>query len=228
MPRSRNPVWLDRACLQCNQPIRILESQTRGTRGRFCCRQCARCYQFLRQPNISPMSKERYAAKFSNRREKTGRSHHNWREPIKFACVFCQRSFTKKPWQTRGSGRTNAYCSVKCRSEHRKTLNGPNAPDYVGGPLTYRGRKWPTIRLQVVEDQAGNCERCKRHVGRSLPVHHIRPFREFTSTEEANRRDNLVGMCQSCHMKTEPRPRKSVERVLTDADSGLIIVYEVS
>jgi predicted HNH restriction endonuclease len=36
-------------------------------------------------------------------------------------------------------------------------------------------------------------------------VHHIRPFREFRDSAEANQRENLIGLCQSCHMKTEPR-----------------------
>ncbi len=36
-----------------------------------------------------------------------------------------------------------------------------------------------------------------------MPVHHKRPFRLFWFASEANRRSNLVGLCQSCHMKIE-------------------------
>jgi predicted HNH restriction endonuclease len=42
-----------------------------------------------------------------------------------------------------------------------------------------------------------------------LPVHHIKPFREFDHPEEANKPENLIGLCQSCHMKREPRVRKA-------------------
>jgi 5-methylcytosine-specific restriction endonuclease McrA len=209
LPRMpRNPIWLDRLCLQCGAGVRILKSQTKGGRGRFCSKVCARRHQFIHKSNISPMSKQRYADNVATMYKMgRGQDHPGWQEPIRFTCIFCQVDFLKKPWQTRGGGKKNLYCSIRCRSEHRKTLCGPNAPDWVGGKLTYHGRDWPEIRARVVAEQAGTCARCEQHVGSSLPVHHIIPFRCFESWDDANRRDNLVGMCQSCHMKTEPRGR---------------------
>lgn len=143
--------------------------------------------------------------------DKFGEDHPGWKPSLKFTCKNCGNEFERKPWQTRGKGRTTEYCSAACRSEYRaKFLSSENAPDYVGGPQTYRGKSWLTARRKVVEKQAGCCDSCGKHVGKSLPVHHIRPFREFKTAEEANTLSNLVGLCQSCHMKLEPRPKKKV------------------
>ena len=115
----------------------------------------------------------------------------------------------------------NLYCSKSCRSEHRRVaLSGPNAPVWVGGPKTYRGRDWQRTRMRVVIEQCGHCAHCSTFVGRSLPVNHIRPFREFQAPEEANRRENLIGLCQPCHMRAEPRPvRRTVTESLSSAAS---------
>lgn len=63
--------------------------------------------------------------------------------------------------------------------------------------------------LAAVEKPCGPSDYV-RHVGKSLPVHHVKPFREFRTVEQANARSNLVGLCQSCHMRREhpPSPRR--------------------
>lgn len=140
-----------------------------------------------------------------------GENHPGWTQRIKCQCKFCHTEFERVPWEMRKKDSTNDFCSAKCRSEYRKQfLSGKNAPDYVGGAQTYRGRSWLKARKMIVDRQNGECAHCKKHVGKSLPVHHIRPFREFKTAEEANTLSNLVGLCQSCHMKLEPRPKKKV------------------
>lgn len=190
-------------CMQCADPIRSVRSRVASGRGRFCSRQCQGRYYYPSRltPNTKP-NRTSYKPGCN-----LGTSHPRWVEPIRFECINCHQPFERKPWLARQRGARNLYCSKACRGEHRRaTLSGPNAPDWVGGPQTYRGRGWLTIRARVVAEQGGVCAHCGKYVGKSLPVNHIRPFREFRSPAEANQRENLVGLCQSCHMRAEPRP----------------------
>lgn len=134
-----------------------------------------------------------------------GSANPNWKEGIDLVCEHCGSGFKQKPWLARQNG-VARFCGREC-FEESGCFDGEKSPHYVGGITTYRGKGWLTIRVAVVEDQGGNCDMCGVHVGQSLPVHHKRPFREFETAEEANVRDNLVGLCQSCHMKSEPRRR---------------------
>lgn len=134
-----------------------------------------------------------------------GANNPKWIEPIERTCRNCGAKFYKKPHQLRGD-RKGYYCTPKCRSEYRREhMSGENSIFWVGGKKTYRGRNWQNLRLIVIDEQDGNCADCGTHKGKSLPVHHIIPFREFDSPDEANKRDNLIGLCQSCHMKREYR-----------------------
>lgn len=218
MKKPKRPVWLTRTCEQCGAQWEMLASQTKHGKGRFCSRSCmgkARAPQVLK-PNLKPNRTSFKAG------EHMGESHPRWQPTIRFVCLNCQREFFKKPWQTRNTGAANLYCSRPCRSEHRRiALSGPNAPDWVGGPKTYRGRNWQRIRMRVVIEQCGHCAHCSRFVGKSLPVNHIKPFREFMTPEEANRRENLIGLCQPCHMRAEPRPaHRTVKASLALSDSS--------
>lgn len=128
---------------------------------------------------------------------------------LKFLCKNCDREFERLPWMTRRPGFAGIYCSGKCRNSFRQRMeSGERSPFWVGGVLTYRGRQWNKIRLVIVKRQRGRCARCKRFVGKSLPVHHVKPYREHQTPEQANHLSNLIGMCQSCHMKTEPRRKR--------------------
>lgn len=134
-----------------------------------------------------------------------GAANPRWVEPVTLTCVYCKVVFTAKPHRVGGSDGRGKFCSSRCRDEYRRGLVGPANPLWVGGPMTYRGRNWPTIRLQVVKEQGGRCAHCGKFIGTSLPVNHTVPFREFDTADEANVRSNLVGLCQPCHMKAEPR-----------------------
>lgn len=133
-----------------------------------------------------------------------GQDNPRWVAPLQFTCRHCGAAFERKPWQVRGSSPT--YCSTTCRNDYRRQHEaGERSPFYVGGQKTYRGRGWQAIRAAVVAEQGGRCARCRKFVGKSLPVNHVIPFRYFDTAEAANARTNLVGLCQSCHMKAEPR-----------------------
>jgi 5-methylcytosine-specific restriction endonuclease McrA len=48
-----------------------------------------------------------------------------------------------------------------------------------------------------------HCGKTQKQNGRSLDVHHIRPFRLFDNYTDANELDNLISLCMSCHGKAE-------------------------
>lgn len=145
--------------------------------------------------------------------ERSGPSSPTWVAPLIFTCQYCGNGFTKKPWQVRRAKyKRSVFCSRRCFLQSG-IFQGERSTSWVGGPNGYRGRNWRTARTRAVERDRGRCLRCRKYIGPSIPVHHRRPFREFASAEEANRLGNLVCLCQSCHMKLEPRGRTTVAAV---------------
>ena len=123
-----------------------------------------------------------------------------------YECEYCGKEFEIKPWLERQnkSKSGNRFCSKECHSNYMSEyMSGENSPLWVGGVTTYRGKGWEKARLKAVKRDKGVCADCCKYIGESIPVHHIVPFRKFDSAKEANHIDNLVCLCQSCHMKRE-------------------------
>lgn len=123
-----------------------------------------------------------------------------------YPCAQCGETFAVKPWIERQNVTKSGlrFCSKPCHNLYMtQRQSGAQSPLWVGGPTTYRGKGWLVQRARAVARDQGICQDCQRLVGKSIPVHHIKPFREFTSVEEANHLDNLLSLCQSCHMKRE-------------------------
>ncbi len=78
---------------------------------------------------------------------------------------------------------------------------------WTNDPNDY-GPDWPRIRLAVRTRDGFRCQVCGApENGREHDVHHKIPFRTFTSWAEANRMDNLVTLCPTCHHKAEQNVR---------------------
>jgi DEAD/DEAH box helicase domain-containing protein len=78
---------------------------------------------------------------------------------------------------------------------------------WTNDPNDY-GPDWPRIRLAVRTRDGFRCRICGTpENGREHDVHHKAPFRTFTSVAEANRLDNLVTLCPTCHRKAEQNVR---------------------
>jgi DEAD/DEAH box helicase domain-containing protein len=75
------------------------------------------------------------------------------------------------------------------------------------GPNDY-GSDWDKIRQRVINRDGNRCQVCgsKGHA-QPLHVHHIQPFRSFTSRETANQLQNLVTLCPTCHRLAETNVR---------------------
>jgi hypothetical protein len=95
-----------------------------------------------------------------------------------------------------------AFCSLACCNAYRV---GENNPAWRGGYVGYYGPSWRPARRAARERDSHQCRRCGRKLGRRPDVHHIQPFNTFASHEEANRVENLVSLCHSCHMYVEWR-----------------------
>ena len=86
-----------------------------------------------------------------------------------------------------------------------ETLRAAGA--WTNDPNDY-GPDWPRIRLAVRTRDEFLCRVCGApENGREHDVHHKIPFRAFSSIAEANRMDNLITLCPSCHRKTEQNVR---------------------
>ncbi len=72
-----------------------------------------------------------------------------------------------------------------------------------GHPNDY-GPTWTQIRNQIRKRDHFCCQLCgKAEQGRAFAVHHIIPFRTFTSVEQAHQPENLVTLCPTCHQRAE-------------------------
>ena len=122
------------------------------------------------------------------------------------ACAYCGATFERIPWYDKQSAGDHygKFCNSVCRNAHiSESRSGEKSHLYVGGIKTYRGRGWIAARKLAVIRDGGACVKCGKHIGESIPVHHIKPFRLFDSPEKANLLENLACVCQSCHMKEE-------------------------
>lgn len=114
-----------------------------------------------------------------------------------FACPQCHCLF-KRPVRFKDQDQRK-FCSRECARTFRSgTKNGM----FRGGAVKYRGSEWTAIAKAVRLRDNYRCRRCGTHdeeKGKSWPVDHVWPFREFASREAANQLENLVLLCFSCH-----------------------------
>jgi DEAD/DEAH box helicase domain-containing protein len=70
------------------------------------------------------------------------------------------------------------------------------------------GPNWSKIRERVRARDGYKCQVCGTpEAGRQHDVHHKVPFRAFMVREEANRLENLITLCPSCHKQAEANVR---------------------
>lgn len=78
---------------------------------------------------------------------------------------------------------------------------------WLNDPIDY-GRDWQRLRLHARQRDEFTCQLCgRKEIGEEHHVHHKIPFRTFSNPHEANRLDNLVTLCSSCHRKAEEAVR---------------------
>jgi len=66
------------------------------------------------------------------------------------------------------------------------------------------GPDWREITLAVRRRDGLACSSCgKPETGKAFDVHHKIPFKAFHNRNEANKMDNLITLCPSCHRAAE-------------------------
>jgi hypothetical protein len=146
------------------------------------------------------------------------------------ACKFCGKMYRIKPSAAPKRMTCSRSCLMKLRAaEGRHPQQGlarrpetrvrvseglaryyngdpTKHPNYQGGPGAPRGPRWNRQRQLARQRDDNTCQACgktKAVAGKNMAVHHITPFRRFASADEANRLDNLICLCQPCHMRIE-------------------------
>lgn len=92
-------------------------------------------------------------------------------------------------------------------------------PLWEGGTYNYYGPNWMK-RKREIRARDGECMLCgvsqEEHIeemGERLSVHHIVRFEEFEDYKVANRRENLIALCRSCHSQIDEHDSQTREKL---------------
>lgn len=129
-------------------------------------------------------------------------------------CPKCDKEFTyHRSWP-------RIYCSRECSNSVNAVANlgdycatGSEHPFWEGGSVGYRGPNWIQQKNRVRKRDGYKCQHCgltEKKLGHKMHVHHITPFRTYGYIPDvndhykiANKMNNLVSLCPSCHKKAE-------------------------
>lgn len=129
---------------------------------------------------------------------------HNKKTKIVARCVECNKVIERHESQFVAYG--NHFCNPKCNGEWKaKNIVGDKVYNWKGGYDPYYGPNWKVQRKKCRERDNNTCQIChktKVELGRNLDVDHKIPFEAFNlNWQEANRLENLISLCASCHTK---------------------------
>jgi len=124
-----------------------------------------------------------------------------------YDCVECGKTVKRWPSQIIGA----VLCSEECFSKyHTNNLTGEDNPNWKDGHRPTYGENWGEVRKEAIQRDGEKCKICgvgrEEYINfnnRDLSVHHIKPLRSFDNVKKANKLNNLVTVCSSCHMKIE-------------------------
>ena len=165
----------DVACSWCG--CRVTRKASRADGNVYCSKDCERQWRAMHDPR--------------------GESHPQWKPRVVRPCGHCGAAVGRLPSQLKGVSFCSKACEASWRSEH---LSGQASPTWRGGYDPYYGPNWRRQRRQILKGEP-KCRRCG--TPDDLHVHHIRPFRECVDYRKANRIDNLMVLCRTCHTTVE-------------------------
>lgn len=144
-----------------------------------------------------------------NYRKKEGRkyfcSYECRKTSQKIKCDWCGREFLRKPSEIK----EHNFCSRECMGNWQsENMIGENSNSWLGGWEKYYGANWNEQKNKARERDNYTCQKCGIiENGKAHDVHHKIAFREFgiINYKEANRLENLITLCSSCHSSIEPK-----------------------
>ena len=156
------------------------------------CHQCGKV--FARCP--SQVTKEKSFCCMKCKQDFWRGSNHSSYNSIECTCQTCNKTFIRTKYKVDKFG--GKYCSQHCSS----------LAQVIPGTSEYRGPNWDEQRRKARKRDNYTCQGCgidQHYYGKCLDVHHIIPFRNFGVEKylEANRLENLVSLCKTCHMRIE-------------------------
>lgn len=213
-------------CEWCGKPFEIRDSKRSYGGGKYCSVECK--YNGLRNPvvdriceycgnvfQIREYDAKRSAARFCSRECST----FGQRNRIVFNCIVCGEIFDRTPSVV--AVVTPRFCSNECAGAWRSTaFLGENNQNWKGGlsRTRYYGPNWHEQQKLARTRDRHTCQSCgvtEEELGRTLDVHHLKPFRSFNYVPSendnfllANDLDNLISLCQRCHGLLEDRSKK--------------------
>jgi hypothetical protein len=125
-------------------------------------------------------------------------------EIIEYDCKYCGEHNT----QLKSDSGKGVFCNMECRDAYQR---GEKHPAYISGTDYHYGPNWEEQREKCLSRDNYRCQWCgvsNEDAPIALNAHHIIPFRKFDDREKANRVDNLVALCLSCHGRWEGIPVK--------------------
>lgn len=156
-----------------------------------------------------------YGAWLSGR--ETGEDHPLY-DRVEVECAWCDSPKLVQPHRAERNRRH--FCDPGCwGSWSQANRVGEDAPAWDGGApgSRYYGPSWETQREKAIQRDNRECALCnlsradhRKRYGSDLHVHHKTPFYEYgvENHEEANRLENLIALCNSCHPQMETVSRK--------------------
>lgn len=195
--------YCSRACYAAGKTLAVVRS-------------CGRCGKPFMPPRTRPDIRFCSMACRSNATAKT--------------CKFCGGPYRIKSSAASKRLTCSRSCAARLRGvEKRSPHQGKSRPDWVrekvgagvaayfsgrperhwnyrGGPGQARKGNWTRQRSLARTRDGNTCRVCRKEgsgLRPNLPVHHITPYRTFTDPIQANHLENLITLCQSCHMKVE-------------------------
>jgi len=138
-----------------------------------------------------------------------GSAGHSVEEMLEERCASCRRAVRVPGWYAKVV--ELHFCDEQCRKEWVEQQ--PDFQPKLGQHSRRRGANWEIQAKLARERDAFACQVCgltEEELGRQLDVHHKIPYRSFKSNVEANKLENLVSVCPSCHSKLEAQLRREL------------------
>jgi len=216
--RGKQHGKLTKSCERCSTDFEIEPNRTDSAR--FCSEECRdeQNGERLTLPRVTLECKQcnsEFKAINSNAEERKFCSQDclsdHRRERLTFECERCGETYERiKCFEDK-----TKYCSVECKNNvwaERYAKVGSKNHMWSGGRYGYYGPNWNEQREKALERDEHTCQLCgldESEHWRSLAVHHIVKREKFKlpdgtlDYQRANRLENLITFCDSCHKKAE-------------------------
>lgn len=222
-----------RDCLMCGQSFAIPSQKPQQ---KYCSRECWRLSRLKQVVRTCESCGKEFSVQ-QNRSDARFCSWECHSHKVSMNCLYCGVEFLVKRGHAHKRKTCSRACAKKLQAqEGRSPMQGKHrSPEtrlrvsaglkryygghpekhwnYKHGPFTQRrGRhyEWQQTRALCRERDSFTCQMCgvtEKELGKQLSVHHKKPFRMFEYASDANALDNLICLCQSCHMKAERRAK---------------------